>query len=275
MDTFGTVDAFAKIKFGSVELKTKVVKQEDNLVEWYQELWIPMTMPTVLKKIPIQLYDYDAAKNDSIIGTIFANFRKITGDLKGQKVWEDVYGAVVGKSGKHSRRMNRDPAYASQWKGRVLVQYDSYMAEKVSLQEKNMEKKEPSYPKKTFTIKCEIDQGVALPSDTKYKIKVKIAELELETDRPRVHRGSFCKWNKRFELEHDFPYPGIHDFPDVFVYLMDGDDPVCFKRFKPKDYRHPNPDMAWHQLQNDLSIGEVEHHYEAGFIMMRVTVQDN
>ena len=163
-------------------------------------------------------------------------------------MWEDVYGAVVGKSGKHSRRMNRDPAYASQWKGRVLVQYDSYMAEKVSLQEKNMEKKEPSYPKKTFTIKCEIDQGVALPSDTKYKIKVKIAELELETDRPRVHRGSFCKWNKRFELEHDFPYPGIHDFPDVFVYLMDGDDPVCFKRFKPKDYRHPNPDMAWHQL---------------------------
>ena len=275
MDTFGTTDGFARIKFGSVELETKYVKMKDQLIEWYQELWIPLTIPTVLKKIPIQVYDYDAGKNDSIIGTIFAKFKNITGELKGKLVWEDLYGAVPGKMGKHSRRMNRDPAYASQWKGRLLVQYDSFMAEKVSLEEKDMEKKIPPPPRKTYTIKAEIDQGVALPSDEKYKIKIKIAELELETDRPRVHRGSFNKWNKRFELEHEFPYPGLHDFPDIFAYLMDGDTPICFKRFKPKDYAQPNPEMRWHQLQNDLSIGDVENHYEAGFIMMRISIQDN
>ena len=40
-----------------------------------------MNIPTVIKKIPIQVFDYDAGKNDSIIGTIFADFKKITGEL--------------------------------------------------------------------------------------------------------------------------------------------------------------------------------------------------
>ena len=61
-----------------------------------------------------------------------------------------------------------------------------------------MESQLPSTPKKRYTIKCEVDQGIALPSDTKYTIKIKIAELDLKTDKPRVHRGTFCKWNKRF-----------------------------------------------------------------------------
>lgn len=40
MDTFGTVDAFAKIKFGSVELKTSWVKQKDNELNWWEELLV-------------------------------------------------------------------------------------------------------------------------------------------------------------------------------------------------------------------------------------------
>ena len=40
-----------------------------------------MNIPTVIKKIPIQIFDYDAGKNDSIIGTVFADFKKITGEL--------------------------------------------------------------------------------------------------------------------------------------------------------------------------------------------------
>ena len=40
MDTFGTVDAFAKIKFGSIELKTGWVKQKDNELNWWEELLV-------------------------------------------------------------------------------------------------------------------------------------------------------------------------------------------------------------------------------------------
>ena len=40
MDTFWTVDAFAKIKFGSVELKTDWKKQKDNELNWWEELLV-------------------------------------------------------------------------------------------------------------------------------------------------------------------------------------------------------------------------------------------
>ena len=30
-----TIDAFVEVKIGSCKLKTKVIKQKDNLVEWY------------------------------------------------------------------------------------------------------------------------------------------------------------------------------------------------------------------------------------------------
>lgn len=36
---------------------------------------------------------------------------------------------------------------------------------------------------------------------------------------------------------------------------MDGDDPICFRRFKPREYSDPNPPMKWYSFQNDLSIG--------------------
>ena len=36
--------------------------------------------------------------------------------------WEDIYGAPTGYSGKNTDLMNENPAVASAWKGRVLMQ---------------------------------------------------------------------------------------------------------------------------------------------------------
>ena len=41
--------------------------------------------------------------------------------------------------GENSRLMNRNPGYASQWKGRILMQYDSFMADEVTLKSQAME----------------------------------------------------------------------------------------------------------------------------------------
>ena len=41
--------------------------------------------------------------------------------------------------------------------------------------------------------------GIALPSNSKqYKVKIKIGEFELETDKPKESKPGYNRWSERF-----------------------------------------------------------------------------
>ena len=42
MDTFGTIDAYIMTKFFTHTLKTDVITMKDNLVQWDQEVLLPV-----------------------------------------------------------------------------------------------------------------------------------------------------------------------------------------------------------------------------------------
>lgn len=44
----------------------------------------------------------------------------------------------------------------------------------------------------------------------------------------------------------------------MYVYLLDGEKPVCFWKDDIKNYKDPNPQFKWIEMINDLSIGKVK-----------------
>ena len=52
--------------------------------------------------------------------------------------------------------------------------------------------------------------------------------------------------------------------PDVFIYLMDGDVPVCFFRDKLTNYTDENAPTKWRPFECDLAVGKVKDAHLAG-----------
>lgn len=126
----GTIDAYLKVRYKGKKLKTKVIKQEDNLVPWMTEFLIPVEIPVVSNKLVLQVYDQDIGFDELAATTELAIKSMIKWDvsnpnLKGrtQCKWINLFGAPVDRSGDNSKKMNNDPATASNWKGRILVEY--------------------------------------------------------------------------------------------------------------------------------------------------------
>lgn len=53
---------------------------------------------------------------------------------------------------------------------------------------------------------------------------------------------------------------------NVYVYLMEGDKPICFWKGKAADFTDPDPKYKWIQLKADKSVDEVKEDYMAGLI---------
>lgn len=58
MDKYlGTIDAYALLQIGKNKLKTKVYTMKDQLVEWNQEMLIPVEMPIKDDSLILKIYD--------------------------------------------------------------------------------------------------------------------------------------------------------------------------------------------------------------------------
>lgn len=59
----------------------------------------------------------------------------------------------------------------------------------------------------------------------------------------------------------------------VFVYLLDGEVPVCFWSGNISEFTNPNPvNFRWIPMMCDLSIGEVTEIWKAGMISFKLAV---
>lgn len=142
MDSFGTCDAFVKVKYLGKSIKTSVVTQKNDQVYWAQEIWLPVQFPIVSSRVVMQVYDYDTASDD-IVGSISFDvvdiIKKARSGENNTWFWKDIYGAPMGVSGEHTDEMNRVPEIASQWKGRILMQVAADRTEKPEMKIKHVE----------------------------------------------------------------------------------------------------------------------------------------
>lgn len=61
-------------------------------------------------------------------------------------------------------------------------------------------------------------------------------------------------------------YPTIEEMDRVYIYLMDGDKPVCYWKGKVSEFTNANPTERWISLKNDQAIGSVDEEWMAGMI---------
>ncbi len=104
---------------------------------------------------------------------------------------------------------------------------------------------------------------------------IKIGELELKTDDPKIAQGNYHRWGQRFQqLTYKFSYLDLFDIGKVFVYLMKGTDAICFYKADIEEFQNPDPEWKWIQLNPDLSMGKVTESHKAGVISFKLSIQD-
>lgn len=138
----------------------------------------------------MKIMDKDLVK-DEVVGSLLFNLKDCIDHLNGKFFWKNVYGAPLGKSGANTDLMNSNPEGASTWKGRILMQVTAEKTEKPVCIRKPLVEADMTAAKKymepiEYEIIAEVGQGLALPEASKYKVMIKIAELELTTDSPKI-----------------------------------------------------------------------------------------
>ena len=77
-------------------------------------------------------------------------------------------------------------------------------------------------------------------------------------------------------LERRTPYfppgeDGKH-LPDIFVYLKNDDDRVCFARLNATDCMDPLAKAKWIRFLPDKALGKVKNDWEGGYVLLRTYV---
>jgi hypothetical protein len=200
----GSIDAYIKTTYMKKVLKTRTVTMKNDIVFWDQEFLLPQSLPIMTGRIKMELYDEDRV-NDEIVGSMLFNAKEITTYLNGKFIWKNIYGAPLDCSGENTNLMNHNPDMASTWKGRILMQVVADKVEKPEINCLDLEEEIKSEALRhmedhEYEIMAEVGLGIALPSDKKYTVKIKIADFELKTDKPASADGTYNRWNKRFPV---------------------------------------------------------------------------
>ena len=164
----------------------------------------------------MKLFDQDAI-TDEIVGSMLFNIKDCIGPKNGLYFWKNIYGSPLGVSGETTNQMNANPEIASNWKGRILMQVTAEKTEKPLCLLRNLSKEDVEaasvlYQAHEFEVIAEIGQGVSLPSADKYNVMIKIADLELKTEKPLTAENNYNRWSCRFKQQtYKAPYKDIVD----------------------------------------------------------------
>lgn len=104
---------------------------------------------------------------------------------------------------------------------------------------------------------------------------IKIGEHEFKTDEPKLQQGYYNRWSHRFQQTTiKSVYKDLYDIGKVYIYLMSGSDAICYYKADIEDFKSPNPEWKWIQLNPDLSVGKVKESYKSGVISFKLSIHD-
>ena len=177
--------------------------------------------------------------------------------------------------------MDDNPGFASNWKGRVLMQVcceetDKPVCKVARIPDDCIDDAKTHLKDRSFEFIAEIGQAIALPDSKKYTLKLIIGGKEFQTGQPRSSKKNYSRFDERIgPTSLSVPYKDIDDFGFVILHLMDEkDDPVCYYKDHISNYTEKNAAWKWVSLIPDLSIGKVKNPNEAGMISFKLSIRD-
>jgi len=79
----------------------------------------------------------------------------------------------------------------------------------------------------------------------------------------------------RFEQQQvSLPYVDVHDFGNVIVQLMDGDDPICYYKENISSFTEKDPAMQWFSFVPDLCVGKIKQPFQVGQFSFKLSIHD-
>ena len=285
MDLAGTIDAYIQTVFFKKKLATQAVTQSKNTHETLieQEFWLPVQWPLATDRLVLKLYDQDNVK-DEIVGSMFFSLKQMitdsgdTGTLK----WTNLYGSPLGCSGENTEKMNNFPEFASTWKGRLLMHISAtdtknpeMKVDKLNAEFKTQIVKSGALDYLDFEVIAEVGTGISLPAKKKYSVRIQINDYLIQTKTAIEQKGNYNRWSERLPVStFKGPYKSIEELGRIYVYLMDGEEPICFWKGLAADFTDPNPAYRWLPLQCDLAKGRVTNSWEAGLVQVKITIHN-
>lgn len=188
--------------------------------------------------------------------------------------------------------MNSNPEVGSTWKGRILMQIEAHDAKHPERDVRELEKtiKETAINLKCFkprpyTIILEVGMGICLPPKTSggllssaspFKIRVKIGDaFDWTSGNPKEDKGTYSRWSERYNQQTiQTIYQSVEEMDKVFVYLMEGDSPICYWKGSVTEFTDPDPKFRWIHMKADKAVGTVKKDYEAGMIQFKMSITD-
>eukprot|EP01034_Spumella_vulgaris_P027083 gene27083-33756_t len=271
-------DAFCQMSFaGAKPIRTKVVTMQGEArtminPEFNNEIWFPVSVPTMTQMIKFSVWDKDNTENE-LIGNITEKFNVID-RMNGRKTdlrWYNMYGCpefkqekalanikkgfvnaakkaknLVGADIDWGEYYNNVPDKASTFKGRCLMKFrietkrpDKYDKAEVKPFKRKIKPLLKSMQPSThaYVLQALVVCGTELPSfghlvNQKLSIRITCGVHGITT-KPAAFAGGQCRWNDLMRTDKIFLPSELDQIPDIFIYLVREDNkPVCFTRIK-------------------------------------------
>ncbi len=272
-------DAYIEILYGGIKKKTRVITQQNDIVEWNEIVDFPVSVPTVSQKIILFIKDKDIDKDD-LIGSIEIDINDIIGEENKYKEFKfiDIYGAPYNKRGKIYDLMNNNAEIGSKWRGRILLKIEYQNADSPTTQVKKIDdfnlinQAKNLSRKNLWSLYAKLYSAYYLPSDNEeYYIGIAMQEQETFYSSKKIEKN--CIFFNQFKtLQCQSLAENKDDLPDVFIYLYNSKkEPICFQRIKARDF-HLNERIMIIKLFPDPCIDKVNKIYESGLIKIKICI---
>lgn len=281
MDTGnGTVDAYCVVSFATAKNRTRTETADKGTMtcEWYQEIWLPVCQPCIANKVSLVIMDNDTFGDDELVGSLSFNFDKIPYEENSKFMWANIFGAPENISNESAALMNTNDKLASHWRGRILLRLFKKDSEKATMKTLSIKTPEVEnivqeiYEVETdYQINAQVLEAVNLPNKIgNYSIVIRFANTKIQS-RVSAAVDGCCKWYESIKRQVA-SIPDGSLLPDVFVYLLYDNKPICYARVKQSEINIAKPKEKWIKLTPDPSIGQVENAWEGGYVLLRLFV---
>lgn len=77
-------------------------------------------------------------------------------------------------------------------------------------------------------------------------MRIQINDFFIDSEEAKENKGNYNRWSSRTKVTtFKGPYKSIEELGRIYVYLMDGDDAVCFWIGEASEFLDPSPKPKW------------------------------
>jgi len=100
-----------------------------------------------------------------------------------------------------------------------------------------------------YDVVFQVSQGLSLPKEeTSYHVRLALNEFTMQTEnehsKEEGKESNYCRWSDRLTKTVKLPFSGEgdeqHTEHKFYIYLMEGDKPVCYYRGDMEDHMDIN-----------------------------------